>query len=137
MIRNSDIIAMQVFQFKEANCLSVDPEVFFADGKESENKEQVKMAKRVCGNCTVRKECLKFAIDNQCLYGVYGGLTGLERRRLARRKSQAPLNPTTEDVLFLKTLGYNNETIAERMGISTSTVEMALIRHKRNQAKAS
>ena len=135
-MRNSDLISIQVFQFKDANCVNVDPEVFFADGKESEDKEQVKMAKRVCANCNFRKECLKFAIDNQCLYGVYGGLTGLERRRLARRKSQAPLNPTTEDVLFLKSLGYKNDIIAERMGISTSAVEMALSRHNR-KAQAS
>ena len=70
----------------------------------SEEEEQVKNAKRVCGACPVRKECLQWALDNKEIWGVWGGSdeyelrvvlsvdeTGQEVRRI--RKGEAPFCP--------------------------------------------
>ena len=43
-------------------------------------------AKRVCGTCLVRNECLAEALDNRIEWGVWGGMTERERRALLRRK---------------------------------------------------
>lgn len=43
-------------------------------------------AKRVCGSCAVRTECLVEALDNRIEWGVWGGMTERERRALLRRK---------------------------------------------------
>jgi WhiB family redox-sensing transcriptional regulator len=40
------------------------------------------MAKKFCGSCPVRERCLKFALDNEIMYGVWGGKSPAERRRL-------------------------------------------------------
>lgn len=34
----------------------------------------------ICQNCSVSEACLNFAVDNEIYYGVYGGLSGKDRR---------------------------------------------------------
>lgn len=48
-------------------------------------------AKRVCHACEVRSECLKYALDNGEQFGIWGGLSRLERARLKRRAQVLPL----------------------------------------------
>jgi WhiB family redox-sensing transcriptional regulator len=42
------------------------------------------MAKRICGECPVIRECLQFAMENKCA-GIYGGMTEKERKAYAQR----------------------------------------------------
>ena len=47
-----------------------------------------KRAKGVCMGCPVRFECLSEALDNRIEWGVWGGMTERERRRLLRQHSE-------------------------------------------------
>lgn len=58
----------------------VDGDMFFVDKGES-----TKPAKAVCAHCEVTAECLKFALDNDFRYGVFGGFSERERRQMKRR----------------------------------------------------
>lgn len=60
-----------------ALCQQVDPELFFPE-KGGSTRE----AKRICAACPVRANCLQFALDHAEQFGVYGGLSAGERRRL-------------------------------------------------------
>lgn len=42
-------------------------------------------AKAVCAECTVVDDCLSYSIVNAVRFGVWGGLTGDERRPLRRQ----------------------------------------------------
>jgi WhiB family redox-sensing transcriptional regulator len=42
-------------------------------------------AKRVCLSCEVRQECLEYALAHDERFGIWGGLSERERRRLKRR----------------------------------------------------
>jgi WhiB family transcriptional regulator, redox-sensing transcriptional regulator len=66
----------------DALCAETDPEAFFPE-KGGSTRE----AKRVCVGCAVRTECLEFALSNDERFGIWGGLSERERRRLrlARR----------------------------------------------------
>ena len=44
-------------------------------------------AKRICQTCTVQTECLEYALANDERFGIWGGLSERERRRLKRRAS--------------------------------------------------
>jgi WhiB family redox-sensing transcriptional regulator len=63
-----------------ALCAQTDPEAFFPDKGESSAP-----AKKVCGRCEVRAECLQEALDRNERFGVWGGLSERERRVLARQ----------------------------------------------------
>lgn len=63
----------------EAKCLQADPEAFFPE-KGGSTRE----AKRICDRCDVREECLEYALTNDERFGIWGGLSERERRRLKR-----------------------------------------------------
>ena len=69
---------------ESAACRGMDPELFFAD-RGSNNRE----AKAVCAGCEVRAECLEYAVANAERFGVWGGLSEKERRRLRRGRRNA------------------------------------------------
>jgi WhiB family redox-sensing transcriptional regulator len=52
----------------------------------AERRAREDEAKRVCFGCGVREECLEYALRTREPYGIWGGLTEIERRaRLHRR----------------------------------------------------
>jgi WhiB family redox-sensing transcriptional regulator len=54
-----------------------------------EKGESVAPAKAVCARCPVRSECLEDAIARAEWYGVAGGLSERERRRVVRQRCSA------------------------------------------------
>ena len=67
---------------KEAKCLQAEPDTFFPE-KGGSTRE----AKRICAQCTVRAECLEYALENEERFGIWGGLSERERRKLKRLAS--------------------------------------------------
>ena len=65
---------------ERALCAQTDPEAFFPE-KGGSTRE----AKRVCLSCDVRQECLEYALAHDERFGIWGGLSERERRRLKRR----------------------------------------------------
>jgi WhiB family redox-sensing transcriptional regulator len=70
----------------DALCAETDPEAFFPE-KGGSTRE----AKRVCVGCDVRAECLEYALSNDERFGIWGGLSERERRRL-RLARRTPLS---------------------------------------------
>ena len=68
----------------EANCLGVDPDLFFP-----ERGASTKEAKEVCRGCVVREDCLEFALSNGEKFGIWGGMSERERRRIRRQRALA------------------------------------------------
>jgi WhiB family redox-sensing transcriptional regulator len=67
-----------------ANCIGVDPELFFPISSTGLGRMQAQAAKQVCGACPVARECARWALRQGELYGIWGGLDE-EDRRAARR----------------------------------------------------
>ena len=65
---------------ESALCAETDPEAFFPE-KGGSTRE----AKRICSGCEVRAESLEYALANDERFGIWGGLSERERRRLRRR----------------------------------------------------
>ncbi|MEX7470157.1 WhiB family transcriptional regulator [Mycobacterium adipatum] len=64
---------------EQALCREVGPDDFFPCPGET---RKTIAAKRVCGLCEVRQECLEYAVTNGERFGVWGGLSPGERHRL-------------------------------------------------------
>ena len=65
---------------ERALCAQTDPEAFFPE-KGGSTRE----AKRVCLSCDVRGDCLEYALMNDERFGIWGGLSERERRKLKKR----------------------------------------------------
>ncbi len=68
------------------NCAGVDPDLFFPPrgGNTAE-------ARQVCAACTVRAECLEYALVNKERFGIWGGKSERERRKLRQARAAAEL----------------------------------------------
>ena len=65
---------------ERALCAQTDPEAFFPE-KGGSTRE----AKKICVGCEVKGECLEYALEHDERFGIWGGLSERERRRLKRR----------------------------------------------------
>lgn len=65
-----------------AKCLVAEPETFFPE-KGGSTRE----AKKICTDCPVKAECLEYALENDERFGIWGGLSERERRKLRRMAS--------------------------------------------------
>ena len=65
---------------ERALCAQTDPEAFFPE-KGGSTRE----AKRVCLTCDVRGDCLEYALSNDERFGIWGGMSERERRKLKKR----------------------------------------------------
>ena len=65
---------------ERALCAQTDPEAFFPE-KGGSTRE----AKRICLGCEVKDACLEYALANDERFGIWGGLSERERRKLKKR----------------------------------------------------
>lgn len=64
----------------DALCAQTDPDLFFPELGSNGNP-----AKAVCARRRVRAECLDYAMEHREPFGVWGGLSDRERRKLRDR----------------------------------------------------
>ena len=67
---------------RQANCMGVDPDLFFP-----ERGASTREAKEVCRGCVVREDCLEYALANGEKFGIWGGMSERERRRVRRARA--------------------------------------------------
>lgn len=63
--------------YDDALCSQTDPERFYPE-KGGSTRE----ARKVCGRCDVREQCLEFALDNRERFGIWGGVSERKRRKI-------------------------------------------------------
>lgn len=78
--RNQSVIDTTWQEF--SNCLGVDPDLFFP-----ERGASTREAKEVCRGCVVQNDCLEYALANGEKFGIWGGMSERERRRIRRHRA--------------------------------------------------
>jgi WhiB family redox-sensing transcriptional regulator len=66
-----------------ANCQGVDPDLFYP-----ERGASTREAKEVCRTCEVQPDCLEASLQRTEKFGIWGGLSERERRRVRRQRAQ-------------------------------------------------
>jgi WhiB family redox-sensing transcriptional regulator len=75
--------------FDDAACKGQPSDLWFPD-----NGEVCEAAKQVCNGCSVRGECLAYALTNRIDYGVWGGASAKQRQRMRRKNVAGTLSPS-------------------------------------------
>ena len=65
-----------------ANCRGADADIFFPDRGAS-----TRVAKQICAACQVRVECLEYAVRRGEKFGIWGGLSERERRKIRKQRA--------------------------------------------------
>lgn len=68
----------------EALCAQTDPDIFYP-----EKGGSTAPATSICNNCSVRAECLEYAVSNDIRHGIWGGTSDNDRKRIARQRKAA------------------------------------------------
>lgn len=69
---------------RQAACLDEEPEVFFPPGPTA--LEHIDEAKAVCRGCPVISDCLRVALADPTLVGVWGGTSESQRVEIRRMR---------------------------------------------------
>lgn len=56
-------------------------------GERYSNRDSYQAGKTICEGCPVIVPCLDYAISNRIVFGVWGGMSPAERRRVRRRNA--------------------------------------------------
>ena len=76
-------LASEDYSWKSAgSCVGSDPNMFFPERGESTEE-----AKAVCEGCEIRVQCLEFALANGEKYGIWGGMSERQRRKIRRQRA--------------------------------------------------
>ena len=68
-------------EWEKAECRDLDTELFYRVEEERNQTayQYINAVRSICGRCPIQRACLAYAFGNE-EFGVWGGLTGLERR---------------------------------------------------------
>ncbi|QWF85710.1 WhiB family transcriptional regulator [Amycolatopsis sp. CA-230715] len=117
---------------EDALCREADPDAFFPD-----RGGRVVEAKRICARCDVQAQCLLDALRNDERFGVWGGLSPRERRRIRRDVAAPPLTHVQlrrrdrdDTIVALAKQHFTAPAIAAKIGVSDQTVYRVLGRQR-------
>ena len=92
-------------------CTASDPELFFA-----ESPVDLELAKTVCAECPIRKECLEGALERHEPYGVWGGELIIAGVIVARKRPRGRPRKTEKEVCCMTgkmVLGRDSSELAD------------------------
>lgn len=82
----------------QAACRGMDTEIWFADSEAAHS-----IAKGVCRRCPVAETCLRYALDIQGTWGIWGGTTRPQRTRLTESPGKCRNgHPRTPENTYIK-----------------------------------
>lgn len=82
---------MKYPDFTEASCAGIGEIMFFPMPNDDEDESTARFidvdgVKKICAACPVQQACAEWAIHHE-KYGIWGGLTPLERSKIRRQRN--------------------------------------------------
>jgi WhiB family redox-sensing transcriptional regulator len=111
---------------KHSACAGVNPDTFFpTKDNHSACSYQIATSRLTCATCTVRRDCLMFALENGEHQGIWGGVVPRERRKLDINNLDHTMPVSTIIKDLRKVRGKNHKTpfiqhFAEVLGVSVA-----------------
>jgi WhiB family transcriptional regulator, redox-sensing transcriptional regulator len=102
---------------QQAACHGTDLNLFYPERGQSADP-----ARQVCARCPVRQPCLEYALSNRITHGIWGGMTGRERRPLQSDWIRAEQRERDRAVLAADAAGYTTAAVGRSFGLSRTSV---------------
>lgn len=100
-----DVGSNETVDFRDALCKYTDPEIFFPTTTGNQQAEHLNESNRtaieICKSCKHQVECAAYAIVRPQIYGIWGGLTNTDRRRIRKQYGIVGFtdNPNSDDAI--------------------------------------
>lgn len=62
---------------------------FFPEKGGASRSHAAQAAKTTCQGCPVKQQCLDYALEHRVAFGIWGGLSAMERRQLISERRKA------------------------------------------------
>lgn len=123
---------------EEASCRTVDPELFFPSGVGGLHAQQERNAKKVCKNCPVRQQCLRWAVETGQHTGVWGGLSEQERKGMSRAREASMTHCMNRQAWIEEQIAAEvaQKQIARELGVDPGVLSRAIQRFNAERAAA-
>lgn len=110
-------------QLPQAACRDIEnPDVFFPDSRATERKS-LPVVRKICDGCSVRKECLEYALNERIIDGLWAGTTPAQRKAMMKKiEIREQVGSIAYQVRNLASLGYEPKEIANRLRVEPSYV---------------
>jgi WhiB family redox-sensing transcriptional regulator len=123
--------------FPEAACKDIaDQEIFFQT-KRTSTDQAINEARQICLSCVHRQECSDFAVEEEIEFGMWGGLTAAERRKITPRKSVKHRSDLGARAFKLRQLGLTYREIAIQLDCTVSAAQKATTRYTEDLVEVS
>lgn len=104
----------------------INPNVFFPVTKK-EKEKSMPLAFQICAGCTMRKECLEFALDWQIPHGIWAGTTPeMRQEMLTDRVKTLPKETLAKRIMSLSLAGRVPNRIAALLNCSSAYVRRVI-----------
>lgn len=117
----------------KAACKSSDPDLFFPELGQKGTE-----AKKICARCPVRRECLDYAIAHEERFGIWGGMSDRERRRIRRGLTPTRGGRLTSrdraDIVAKAAAGMTIVDLADEFDVPVKTVQSIVHRAQERAA---
>lgn len=112
-----------------AKCRDIeDANIFFPESR-AEERKSLPTIQSICGGCIDRKECLDYALDQEIPYGIWGGFTTEQRKRMLNtRYANAPKANNAEKIRVMFGSGCTPKEIAAALKLDHSYITTVLKR---------
>lgn len=84
---HADAGSPPVAQHPDRACNGVDPQIFFPERETNGGTVSYQTALKVCRRCDYQQECADWAIQTRQAWGVWGGTTPVDRRKIIEEGS--------------------------------------------------
>jgi len=86
-LKSMEPLALQFNPFNGTQlCVGEDPNTFFPE--RYTDYASVNRAKEICNDCWIKTDCLKYALQDPNLEGIWAGTTPLDRKRLLKTSTK-------------------------------------------------
>lgn len=109
---------------RDAICRDTDPDLFFPVGTTGQALVQIDRAKEVCDQCTVKVDCLEFALETNQDSGIWGGTSEEERRKL--RREYVAFQKKHGDAPSMSVLGFSRPAPAPDSFAGSDDIDLAV-----------
>ena len=114
--------------FPEAACKEIeDPEIFFHT-KRKEIEMVIDEVRDLCFSCPHQQACVDFALDEEIEFGIWGGFTASQRKRMRPKKIVRHRSDLGQKAFTLRQEGATFREIAAQLECTVSAAQKAVNR---------